>query len=244
MEDGSVQQMEESRVQVTSKKQVIDLIDQYKEILKKGLDKQPEVQDDIRRRLVEDLLANFEAAVQVNVLVNGFPWDESSDAESDDEAVDLETRLDDTIVETTRRRRTFPKRILPHMVHALKAQRKVIELYEQTVKPEEVTRDPRQESIMSELTAVAPPMVREAIQVIKSINTLQEQARGICQVLNMEPSLASLEIHREVFDKFECGPRPAAKQPIRRALKRVAVSGGYEPHSKKPEQADGREEHE
>ncbi|XP_029966237.1 kinetochore-associated protein NSL1 homolog [Salarias fasciatus] len=228
--DGESLTKEEFRVQVASKKQVTEQIDKYKEILKTALDGQPEVPEETKRQLVGELLANFEAAVQVNVLVNGLPWEEAPDAESEDEAVDLETLLDDAIVETTRRRRTFPKRILPHVVHALKAERKVMELYEQTVKPQEVIRDPDQESIMKELSAAAPAMVKQAIQVIKSIGTLQKQARGLCEVLSMRPSPASLEVHREVFG---CGgppaPAPAAQQPIRRAVKRAAAAEGYEP---------------
>lgn len=43
-----------------------------------------------------------------------------------DEAVDLEATLDETIVETTWKRRTYPKQILPHVVHALKAERKLM----------------------------------------------------------------------------------------------------------------------
>lgn len=45
---------------------------------------------------------------------------------AEDEAVDLESLLDDTIVETTRRRRTYPRKILPHVVHSLKAERKLM----------------------------------------------------------------------------------------------------------------------
>lgn len=43
-----------------------------------------------------------------------------------DEAIDLDILLDDTIVETTWRRRTYPKQILPHVVHSLKAERKLM----------------------------------------------------------------------------------------------------------------------
>lgn len=43
-----------------------------------------------------------------------------------DEAIDLDGLLDDTIVETTWRRRTYPKQILPHVVHSLKAERKLM----------------------------------------------------------------------------------------------------------------------
>ena len=42
------------------------------------------------------------------------------------ESADLESLLDDTIVETTRRRRTYPRQILPHVVHSLKAERKLM----------------------------------------------------------------------------------------------------------------------
>lgn len=45
---------------------------------------------------------------------------------AEDEAVDLESILDDTIVETTRRRRAYPRKILPHVVHSLKAERKIM----------------------------------------------------------------------------------------------------------------------
>lgn len=45
---------------------------------------------------------------------------------AEDDGVDLESLLDDTIVETTWRRRVYPRRILPHVVHSLKAERKLV----------------------------------------------------------------------------------------------------------------------
>lgn len=45
---------------------------------------------------------------------------------SDEEALDLESLLDDSILDTAWRRHSYPKRILPHVVHALKAERKVL----------------------------------------------------------------------------------------------------------------------
>lgn len=45
---------------------------------------------------------------------------------AEDEAVDLESQLDDTIVGTTRRRSTYPRKILPHVVQSLKAERKLM----------------------------------------------------------------------------------------------------------------------
>ncbi|XP_036942959.1 kinetochore-associated protein NSL1 homolog [Acanthopagrus latus] len=227
------------RVQVTSKKTVMEQIKKYKDVLKTALDKQPEVAEETKRVLLQELLANFEAAVQDNVLVNGRPWEEAAD---DEEDVDLDSLLDDTIVETTRRRRAYPKKILPHVVHSLKAERKIMGMYEQAVKPQEVLRDPDQESIMNDLSAAAPGMVKQAIQVIKSINTLQKQAEGLCEILNMKSSPATLEIHREVFgsngqSEALLPPVNGAsrnRQPIKRAVEEAAAANGYVPLSKKP----------
>uniref|UniRef100_A0A3Q4H5G0 NSL1 component of MIS12 kinetochore complex n=1 Tax=Neolamprologus brichardi TaxID=32507 RepID=A0A3Q4H5G0_NEOBR len=222
-EDGHLETNPEYRVQVTSKKVVSEQVNKYKELLKTALDGQPEdFPEETKRVLLQELLANFEAAVQANVLVNGRPWEEAPDDE------DLESLLDDTIVETTRRRRTFPKKILPHVVHALKAERKIMGLYEQAIKPQEVVKDPDQENIMNDLTAAAPGVVKQAIQVIKSINTLQTQVEGLCEILKMKPSQASLEIHREVFAMGN-------KQPIKRAVEEAAAAEGYVPQAKKPE---------
>lgn len=85
------------------------------------------------------------------MLVGGHPWGEAPDVEGESqvqrsnehpsvkcsksplfeppeehEALDLESLLDDAIVEATRRRRTFPKQILPHVIHSLKAERKLM----------------------------------------------------------------------------------------------------------------------
>lgn len=40
--------------------------------------------------------------------------------------MDLESQLDDAIVETSYRRYAYPKKILPHAVHALKAERELL----------------------------------------------------------------------------------------------------------------------
>ncbi|XP_022614677.1 kinetochore-associated protein NSL1 homolog [Seriola dumerili] len=240
---------QEYRVQVRSKKQVVGQINKYKDILKTALRGQTDIAEDTKRVLLEELLANFEAAVQENVLVNGQPWEEAPDVE-EDEDVDLGSLLDDTIVETTRRRRTYPRQILPHVVHSLKAERKLMGLYEHAVKPQEVVKDPDQESIMGDLSAAAPGMVKQAIQVIKSINTLQKQAEGLCEILNMKPSHATLEIHREVFgyNGQSDAPLPAAgaaernKQPIKRAVEEAAATDCYVPLAKKPDCPTGEGE--
>ncbi|KAG7232714.1 hypothetical protein INR49_008201 [Caranx melampygus] len=233
---------EEYRVTVTSKRQVVEQMNRYKDVLGTVLRGQTEVAEDTKRLLLQELLANFEAAVQDNVLVGGHTWEEAPDAEEDEDA-DLDSLLDDTIVETTRRRRTYPRQILPHVVHSLKAERKLMGLYEQVVKAPQVVRDPEQESIMGDLSAAAPGMVKQAIQVIKSINTLQKQAEGLCEVLNMKPSHTTLDVHREVFGhdgQSEALPTSAAaavrsRRPIKRAVEEAAAADCYVPLAKKQE---------
>ncbi|XP_029352584.1 kinetochore-associated protein NSL1 homolog isoform X2 [Echeneis naucrates] len=232
----------EHRVQLTSKKQVMEQMGGYKDLLRTALRGQADIPADTQRALLQELLANFEAAVQDNVLVNGLPWEEAPDAE-EDWGADLDSLLDDTIVETSRRRRKFPRQILPHVVHSLKTERKLMGLYEKAVKPKQVVQDPDQESIMTTLSAAAPVMVKQAIQVIKSINTLQKQAEGLCEVLNMKPSSASLEVHKEVFghNGHADAPRAAVgaaarnRQPIKRAVEDAAATDCYVPLAKKPE---------
>ncbi|XP_029986395.1 kinetochore-associated protein NSL1 homolog [Sphaeramia orbicularis] len=225
---------EEFRVQVTAKTRLTEQISKYKDILRTVADGQTDVPEDIRRVLVQELLANFEAAVQDNVLVNGKPWSDAPDDE-EDEAVDLEIQLDDAIVETSRRRRTYPRTILPHVVHALKAERKLMGLYENTVKPQEAFKDPDQEDLMGELSAAAPLMVKEATELMKSIMVLQTHTAGLCQVLDLQPSPASVEIHREVLGRGDCSDiTVATRQPIRRAVEEAVATQCYVPVAKKP----------
>ncbi|XP_034018670.1 kinetochore-associated protein NSL1 homolog [Thalassophryne amazonica] len=229
----------ELRIQISSKKQLNDQINTYKDVLKKVLDGQTEVCEKTKRVLLQELLANFEAAVRDNVLVKGKRWDEAPDEE--DESVDLESLLDDTIVETSRRRRTYPRKILPHVVHSLKAERKLMTLFERDLHPQEVFKDLYQDDIMNNLSSAAPKMVKQAIEVFKSMNTLQKQAEGLCEILNMKPSNASLQIHQEVFGINgqseiplpSTGRARANRQPIKRATEDAAATDCYVPLRKK-----------
>ncbi|XP_068199345.1 kinetochore-associated protein NSL1 homolog isoform X1 [Antennarius striatus] len=248
-DEGSV----EYRVQVPSKRRVIDQIDRYQQVIKRVLDGQEDVGPDTRRMLLQELLAvrhavsmmltgsrthrhntgrglcdlrqSFEAGVQENVLVDGRPWDEAPDVE------ELESLLDDAIVDTSWRRRCYPRQILPHVIHALKAERKLMVLFEHHLKPPPHTNHPDQEAIMKDLSAAAPVMVKQAQQVVKSIRTLHQQAEGLREVLNMNSSSSSVEIHREVLG---CGSRshdfPAAvrsRQEMKRSVEDAAAADGY-----------------
>ncbi|KAM3861019.1 kinetochore-associated protein NSL1 homolog [Diretmus argenteus] len=223
---------QEYRVQVTTKKVVVEQMNKYKDLLRKVLEGQDDVTEETKQLLLSELLANFEAAVQDNVLVNGQTWAEAPDENAEDEVLALENQLDDAIVETARKRRRYPTKILPYVVRSLKADRKLMGLYEQAVKPQEMIKDPDQESIMNSLSAAAPGMVNQAIQVIKSISTLQKQAEGLCQVLDMRPSHASLEIHKEVFgcdglSNAPVGGTTGGRRPIKRVVEEAFARDCY-----------------
>ncbi|XP_032399508.1 kinetochore-associated protein NSL1 homolog [Etheostoma spectabile] len=223
---------QEYRVQVTSKKQVIEQMNKYKDILKTALSGQTDVAEDTKRVLLQELLANFEAAVQDNVLVNGQPWDEAPDVEAEDEDLNLQNLLDDAIVETARRRRKYPKQILPHVVHSLKAERKVMELYEHAVKPQEVVKDPKQESIMNNLLTAAPGMVKQAIQVIKSNNKFGKKPKApLKSSKRKEPN--PMEFRKERAQSTPRGPPFPGKQqgqaPKSKILEKFAPPQGARP---------------
>lgn len=121
---------------------------------------------------------------------------------------------------------------------------------------------------MNDLSAAAPVMVKQAIQVIKveperttpasmcmkevkkvywgvfllfsslqSINTLQKQAEGLREILSMEPSRATLDVHREVFgrDGQSDEPPPRSQRPIGGAVEEVAGAECYVALRKKTE---------
>lgn len=70
---------------------------------------------------------------------------------------------------------------------------------------------------------------------VQSVVTLQKQAEGLCEILNMKPSQTTLDIHRAVFgsngQSDALSPpvhEPArSRQPIKRALEEAAVTECY-----------------
>lgn len=122
---------------------------------------------------------------------------------------------------------------------------------------------------MSDVSAAAPGIVRQAIQVIKvrtsagclraaaacagltvrlslqSIDALQQQATGLCEILNLKPSAASLQIHREVLGSTAMPPAGGAargRQPVHRAVEEAAAAQAYEADSRGAERSEEEEE--
>ncbi|XP_061668342.1 kinetochore-associated protein NSL1 homolog [Syngnathoides biaculeatus] len=202
---------EDFRVRLTSKKQAIEQMNQYKVIFKKALDGQTGVPEKTKGILLEELQTDFEAAVQANVLVNGQTWDDAPNDDEEDKLARLEKTLDDAIVETACKRRAFPPKILRFALRSLKAERQLLDFYEKPVKSQLMLTDAQTENLMKDLSDRTSGLAKHATEVIKSIHALQNQARLLHELINVKPNRASEEVHREVFGgtrSEEAPPRP------------------------------------
>ncbi|XP_062323794.1 kinetochore-associated protein NSL1 homolog [Osmerus eperlanus] len=211
------------RVKLSSKNIVVDQIKTCKELLSRSLDAQTGIPKESKQLLLQELLTNFENAVQDNVLINGQTWEDAPD-DGENESGSLDNLLDESIVETARRRREYPQAIVPYVVRTLKAERKLMGMFEQAL-PQELEKDPVQERILSDLSATAQRMFKQASSMVKSQQVLQQRAEGLRQVLNVRPTPASLEVHREVFSigpsNGEVVTKPPSLPPGRAIKRRV-----------------------
>ncbi|KAG9282576.1 hypothetical protein AMEX_G1255 [Astyanax mexicanus] len=230
------------RVSVSSRRRVTEQIARYQELLKTLLEKQPELSEQNRDKLSQEALRNFELVVQENIVVDGLPWEEAAEEDGADcEVSTLDDMLDEKIVEATRKRSIYPKKILPYVVRSLKAERKLMGLLENTIVPQEIKRDPAQDAIMNNVSAAAPGMFGQASTVIKSLKALKQTAEGLYQVMNMQPSDETLDVYREIFGSSNgeacpvlCNRGPASKQAIKRAVSETVYSLDYVPMMKTP----------
>uniref|UniRef100_A0AAY4B1T3 Uncharacterized protein n=1 Tax=Denticeps clupeoides TaxID=299321 RepID=A0AAY4B1T3_9TELE len=174
------------RVEVRRKRAAAEQLSRYGAALAKLLDAQPGIGAGARETLRRELLSNFELAVQNNIVINGLSWEDApeEDKPSEDERGILNDLLDEEIVQTTWKRRCYSKKILPHVVRALKSERKLMGLYEQAVRPEEMRTCPLQEGIKKNVSEAAPSVRRRAASLMKSLQVLQQRAEGLHQVLD------------------------------------------------------------
>ncbi|XP_056301448.1 kinetochore-associated protein NSL1 homolog [Danio aesculapii] len=187
------------RVNVKSKKIVNNQLEKYKELFKKLLDGQCHISEEDKAKLLQEMIVNFEFTVQENIAIGGLSWDETSEEYCEDDESTVNNILDEKIVETASKRSSYPKQIRNHVVRSLKAERKLLGLYEQTVKPQDIKPDPAQDNVISNISAAAPRVFKQASTVMKSLKSLKQAAEGLHQVLVMQPSAESLDIYREVL---------------------------------------------
>ncbi|TRY98117.1 hypothetical protein DNTS_028479 [Danionella cerebrum] len=191
------------RVNVKSKKLVFDQLEKYKELFKGLLDGQCQISEEDKAKLLQEMVVNFELTVQENLVVGGLSWDEASEDIYEDEKNTVNDILDEKIVETANKRSLYPKQIRNQVVRSLRAERKLLDLYEQAVKPQEIKPDPDQEGVISSISAAAPTVFKQASTALKSLKSLKQAAEGLRQVIDLQPSVESVEVYREVFGSTE-----------------------------------------
>ncbi|XP_074022284.1 kinetochore-associated protein NSL1 homolog [Numenius arquata] len=149
-----------------------------------------------------DALWNFETAVRENVTINGQPWEETSDdaeLQSSSSIKILEDQFDELIVETTTKRKQWPRKILVHAVHAMKAEQEMLKLYQPFVAPEEIRSQPSQDAYIADLKQVTEMASKEISGAMKSLPALIERAEGFSQALTWQPTLELSRLRQEVF---------------------------------------------
>ncbi|NXJ60361.1 NSL1 protein, partial [Rostratula benghalensis] len=149
-----------------------------------------------------DALWDFETAVRENVTINGQAWEETSDdseLQSGSSIKILEDQFDELIVETTTKRKQWPRRILMHAVQAMKAEQEMLKLYQPLVTPEDIRSQPSQDAYIADLKQVTEMVSKEISGAMKSLPALIERAEGFSQVLTWQPTLELNKLRQEVF---------------------------------------------
>ncbi|KAM6138555.1 kinetochore-associated protein NSL1 homolog [Phoenicopterus ruber ruber] len=149
-----------------------------------------------------DALWNFETAVQENVTINGQPWEEASeDAElqSGSNIKILEDQFDELIVETSTKRKQWPKKILMHAIQTMKTEQEMLKLYKPVVTPEEIRSQPSQDAYIADLKQVTEMASKQISGAMKSLPVLIERAEGFSQALTWQPTLELCKLRQEVF---------------------------------------------
>ncbi|GAB0187390.1 kinetochore-associated protein NSL1 [Grus japonensis] len=149
-----------------------------------------------------DALWNFETAMRENVTINGQPWEETSDdseLQSGSSIKILEDQFDELIVETTTKRKQWPKKILMHAIQAMKAEQEMLKLYQPVVTPEEIRSQPSQDAYITHLKQVTEMASKQISGAMKSLPALIERAEGFSQALTWQPTLELCKLRQEVF---------------------------------------------
>ncbi|NXR08722.1 NSL1 protein, partial [Semnornis frantzii] len=149
-----------------------------------------------------DALWNFETAVRENVTINGQAWDETSDDSepySGSNMRFLDDQFEELVVETTKKRKHWPKKILKHAVQTYKAEQEMLKLYQPFVAPEEIRSQPSQDAYIADLKQMTEMVFKEIGGAMKSLPALIERAEGFSQVLTWQPTLELCKLRQEVF---------------------------------------------
>ncbi|NWR81108.1 NSL1 protein, partial [Centropus unirufus] len=115
----------------------------------------------------------------------------------------LEEQFDKLIVETTRKRKQWPRKILAHLIQTMKAEQDMLKLYRPVVTPEEIRLQPSQDAYMADLKQVTETASKQISGAMKSLPMLIERAEGFSQVLTWQPTLELCKLRHEVFAGYK-----------------------------------------
>ncbi|XP_009895834.2 kinetochore-associated protein NSL1 homolog [Dryobates pubescens] len=149
-----------------------------------------------------DAFWNFETAMRENVTINGQPWEETSgdnDLYSGSNMKTLDDQFEELIVETTRKRKQWPKKILKHAVQRYKAEQEMLKLYQPSVAPEDIRPQLSQDAYIADLKQMTEMVFKDIGGAMKSLPALIERAEGFSQVLTWQPTLELCRLRQEVF---------------------------------------------
>ncbi|NXG15318.1 NSL1 protein, partial [Grallaria varia] len=147
-------------------------------------------------------LQSFETALRQNVTINGQRWEEVSDDFKPlcgTSLKILEDQFDELIVETGKRRKQWPKKILMHAIQTMKAEQEMLKLYKPVVTPEEIRSQPSQDAYIADLKQVAEMVSKQVSEAMKSVPALTERAEGFSQALTWQPTLELCKLRQEIF---------------------------------------------
>ncbi|NXI93331.1 NSL1 protein, partial [Psophia crepitans] len=111
----------------------------------------------------------------------------------------LEDQFDELIVETTTKRKQWPKKILMHAIQTMKAEQEMLKLYQPVVTPEEIRSQPSQDAYIADLKQVTEMASKQISGAMKSLPALLERAEGFSQALTWQPALELCKLRQEVF---------------------------------------------
>uniref|UniRef100_A0A8C9G0W6 NSL1 component of MIS12 kinetochore complex n=1 Tax=Pavo cristatus TaxID=9049 RepID=A0A8C9G0W6_PAVCR len=111
----------------------------------------------------------------------------------------LEDQLDELIVETTTKRKQWPKKILVHAIQTMKAEQEMLKLYQPVITPEEIKSQPSQGNDFSGGAALPREYCLPYCLATNSLPALIERAEGFSQALTWQPTLELCKLRQEVF---------------------------------------------
>ncbi|XP_077341873.1 kinetochore-associated protein NSL1 homolog [Lithobates pipiens] len=199
MESNAGEPVRDYKVHCCSKQLLQEVLGMCSGICKEIVDSQQYLNEEQRQQHHKNLVWDFESAFQENVSINGLSWHEAPDKDSEPDIKILEDQLDEAMVETSMKRKRYPRKILSHFVKALKTEREILNQYKPVVNPEKVRLDPALELRMKDLSATAATNCHHIHETKKALPVQLEKAEGFSEVLSLQPVLEGSHIRKDIF---------------------------------------------